>query len=76
MDTDGGRRSISLILFIITGLILILASKFYIMKVYIISNSQLNKLLSIKLKEEGYEIINKSKGVYMIQPVLYERKWG
>lgn len=74
MDTDGGRRSISLILFIITGLILILASKFYIMKVYIISNSQLNKLLSIKLKEEGYEIINKSKGVYMIQPVLYERK--
>ena len=74
MDTDAGRRSISLILFIITGLILILASKFYIMKVYIISNSQLNKLLSIKLKEEGYEIINKSKGVYMIQPVLYERK--
>lgn len=74
MDTDGGRRSISLILFIITGLILILASKFYIMKVYIISNSQLNKLLSIKLKEEGYEIINKSKGVYIIQPVLYERK--
>lgn len=74
MDTDGGRRSISLILFIITGLILILASKFYIMKIYIISNSQLNELLSIKLKEEGYEIINKSKGVYMIQPVLYERK--
>lgn len=74
MDTDGGRRSISLILFIITGLILILASKFYIMKVYIISNSQLNKLLSIKLKEEGYEIINKSKGVYIIQSVLYERK--
>ena len=74
MDTDGGRRSISLILFIITGLILILASKFYIMRIYIISNSQLNELLSIKLKEEGYEIINKSKGVYMIQPVLYERK--
>lgn len=74
MDTDGGRRSISLILFIITGMILILASKFYIMKIYIISNSQLNKLLSTKLKEEGYEIINKSKGVYMIQPVLYERK--
>ena len=76
MDTDGGRRSISLILFIITGLILILASKFYIMRIYIISSSQLNELLSIKLKEEGYEIINKSKGVYMIQPVLYERKWG
>ena len=74
MDTDGGRRSISLILFIITGLILILASKFYIMRIYIISSSQLNELLSIKLKEEGYEIINKSKGVYMIQPVLYERK--
>lgn len=74
MDTDGSRRSISLILFIFTGLILILASKFYIMKIYIISNSQLNELLSIKLKEEGYEIINKSKGVYMIQPVLYERK--
>ena len=74
MDTDGGRRSISLILFIITGLILILASKFYIMRIYIISSSQLNELLSIKLKEEGYEIINKSKGVYMIPPVLYERK--
>lgn len=74
MDTDGGRRSISLILFIITGLILILASKFYIMRIYIISSPQLNELLSIKLKEEGYEIINKSKGVYMIQPVLYERK--
>ena len=53
MDTDGGRRSISLILFIITGLILILASKFYIMRIYIISSSQLNELLSIKLKEEG-----------------------
>ena len=74
MDTDGGTRSISSILFIFTGLILILASKFYIMKIYIISNSQLNELLSIKLKEEGYEIISKSKGVYMIQPVLYERK--
>lgn len=74
MDTDGGTRSISLILFIFTGLILILASKFYIMKIYIISNSQLNELLSIKLNEEGYEIINKSKRVYMIQPVLYERK--
>lgn len=73
MDTDGGTRSI-ILLFIFTELILILASKFYIMKIYIISNSQLSKLLSIKLKEEGYEIINKSKGVYMIQPVLYERK--
>jgi hypothetical protein len=27
------------------------------------------------LYKEGYEIVNKTKGVYLVQPVLYERDW-
>lgn len=74
MDTDGGRRSlISSILFIIISLSLSILSIFYIEKILIISNDKINKSLKIKLRVEGYEIINKKKGVYLVQPVLYER---
>jgi hypothetical protein len=74
MDTDGGRRSLIIsILFIIISLSLYILSIFYIEKILIISNDKINKSLKNKLRLEGYEIINKKKGVYLVQPVLYER---
>ena len=74
MDTDGGRRSlISNIIFIFISLGLSLLSIFYIEKMFIISNDIINKSLKTKLNLEGYEIVSKKKGVYLVQPVLYER---
>ena len=74
MDTDGCRRSlISNILFIFISLGLSILSIFYIERIIIISNDIINKNLKIKLHLEGYEIVSKKKGVYLVQPVLYER---
>ena len=74
MDSDGSRRSIfSSLFFISISISLNILSLFYITKLYIISNETINRNLGIKLYKEGYEIVNKSKGVYLVQPVLYER---
>jgi hypothetical protein len=45
----------------------------YINKIIIISNEAINNNLAVELYKEGYEIVNKTKGVYLVQPVLYER---
>lgn len=73
MDTDGRRSIFSNLLFIIISISLYILSLFYINKIYILSNDMINANLSTKLYKEGYEIINKTKGVYLVQPVLYER---
>lgn len=73
MDTDGRRSIFSSLLFIIISISLYILSLFYINKIYILSNDMINANLSTKLYKEGYEIINKTKGVYLVQPVLYER---
>ena len=73
MDTDGRRSIISNSLFKFISISLNVLSLVYINKLFIISNEAINNNLAIDLYKEGYEIVNKTKGVYLVQPVLYER---
>jgi hypothetical protein len=73
MDTDGRRSIISNSLFKFISISLSILSLVYINKVFIISNEAINNNLAVDLYKEGYEIVNKTKGVYLVQPVLYER---
>ena len=73
MDTDGRRSIISNSLFKFISISLSILSLVYINKVFIISNEAINNNLAVELYKEGYEIVNKTKGVYLVQPVLYER---
>ena len=73
MDTDGRRSIISNLLFKVISISLSILSLAYINKLFIISNEAINNNLAIDLYKEGYEIVNKTKGVYLVQPVLYER---
>jgi hypothetical protein len=73
MDTDGRRSIISNSLFKFISISLSILSLVYINKVCIISNEAINNNLAVDLYKEGYEIVNKTKGVYLVQPVLYER---
>jgi hypothetical protein len=73
MDTDGRRSIISNSLFKFISISLSIISLVYINKVFIISNEAINNNLAVDLYKEGYEIVNKTKGVYLVQPVLYER---
>lgn len=73
MDTDGRRSIISNSLFKVISISLNILSLVYINKLFIISNEVINNNLAIDLYKEGYEIVNKTKGVYLVQPVLYER---
>ena len=73
MDTDGRRSIISNSLFKFISISLSILSLVYINKVFIISNEAINNNLAVDLYKEGYEIVNKIKGVYLVQPVLYER---
>lgn len=73
MDTDGRRSIISNSLFKFISISLSILSLVYINKVFIISNEVINNNLAVDLYKEGYEIVNKTKGVYLVQPVLYER---
>lgn len=73
MDTDGRRSIISNSLFKVISISLNILSLVYINKLFIISNEAINNNLAIDLYKEGYEIVNKTKGVYLVQPVLYER---
>ena len=75
MDTDGRRSIISNSLFKFISISLNVLSLVYINKLFIISNEAINNNLAIDLYKEGYEIVNKTKGVYLVQPVLYERDW-
>lgn len=73
MDTDGRRSIISNSLFKFISISLSILSLVYINKVFIVSNEAINNNLAVDLYKEGYEIVNKTKGVYLVQPVLYER---
>ena len=73
MDTDGRRSIISNSLFKFISISLSVLSLVYINKIFIISNEAINNNLAVDLYKEGYEIVNKTKGVYLVQPVLYER---
>lgn len=73
MDTDGRRSIISRSIFKFISISLSILSLVYINKLFIISNEVLNNNLAVELYKEGYEIVNKTKGVYLVQPVLYER---
>lgn len=73
MDTDGRRSIISNSLFKFISISLSILSLVYINKVFIISNEAINNNLAVDLYKEGYEIVSKTKGVYLVQPVLYER---
>lgn len=73
MDTDGRRSIISNSLFKFISISLSILSLVYINKIFIISNEAINNNLAVDLYKEGYEIVNKTKGVYLVQPVLYER---
>ena len=73
MDTDGRRSIISSSIFKFISMSLSILSLVYINKIFIISNEVINNNLAVELYKEGYEIVNKTKGVYLVQPVLYER---
>ena len=78
MDDDRFRRYIKNIfiniIFIYIKLALIINSKFYISNGYIISTKLIIKLLEGKLLKEGYYVTKIHKGIYLVHPVLYERK--
>lgn len=77
MDTDGGLRIINIItsvIFIYVKAILIIISKFYITNTYILSNEKLVNQLEKKLFQEGYCIEKICNFIYLVHPVLYERK--
>ena len=77
MDTDGGSRIINIItsvIFIYVKAILIIISKCYITNTYILSNEKLVNQLEKKLFQEGYCIEKICNFIYLVHPVLYERK--
>ena len=77
MDTDSGSRIINIItsvIFIYVKAILIIISKFYITNTYILSNENLVNQLKKKLFQEGYCIEKICNFIYLVHPVLYERK--
>lgn len=77
MDTDGGSRIINVIIsviFIYVKVFLIIISKFYIINIYILANEKLVNHLEMKLLQEGYCIEKICNFIYLVHPVLYERK--
>lgn len=78
MDDDLFRRYIKNIpgdiLFIFIKLVLIVCSNFNITSIYILSNTCFNKIIRRELLSEGYCLTKVYKGIYLVHPVLYERK--
>ena len=77
MDTDGGSRIINVIIsviFIYVKVFLIIISKFYIINIYILANEKLANHLEKNLLQEGYCIEKICNFIYLVHPVLYERK--
>lgn len=77
MDTDGGSRIIDIlisVMFIHVKVFLIIISKFYIVNIYILANEKLVDYLEKKLLQEGYRIEKICNFIYLVHPVLYERK--
>lgn len=78
MDDDLFRRYIRNIpgdiLFIFIKLVLIACSNFNITSIYILSNKCFNKIIRRELLSEGYYLTKVYKGIYLVHPVLYERK--